>query len=166
MNSDRSPAGRIYLLCGKTGSGKTTYAMKLEQQGAVRFSLDEWMIRLYGHDMTREVFDQRVRICEGMFLDLAEMLASRGLDVVIDSGFWRREARDRARRRLAHLGIAIELLYFQVPDRVLRERLQARNAALPAGTYVISEEMFATFSAWFEAPDDSEGAVFIDSTIA
>jgi predicted kinase len=166
MISNGSPAARIYLLCGKTGSGKTTYALQLEQQGAVRFSLDEWMIRLYGHEMTREEFDQRVQICEGICFDLVETLASRGLDVVIDHGFWRRAARDRARRRLAHLGIPVELLYFQVPERLLRERLRARNASLPAGTYLITEEMFDTFSAWFEPPDDSEGAILIDSTPA
>jgi predicted kinase len=154
----KAESARIYLLCGKTGSGKTTYARRLEQQGAVRFSLDEWMIRFYGHHMSRELFDQRVRICEEMIFDLTEALVSRGVDVVIDHGFWKREARDRARRRLANTGARIELIYFQIPDRVLLERLRARNSALPAETFVITEEMFELFSSWFEPPDESEHA--------
>jgi predicted kinase len=151
----------IYLLCGKTGSGKTTYARKLEQQGAIRFSLDDWMIRLYEHPMSRELFDQRVRICEDMFFDLTEALVSRGVDVVIDHGFWKRESRDRARWRLAGAGAQVELIYLQVPDAVLLERLRARNASLPEGTFVITEEMFELFSAWFEPPDDSERAIVV-----
>jgi predicted kinase len=159
-------SARIYLLCGKTGSGKTTYSRKLEQQGAVRFSLDEWMLRFYDHPMSRELFDQRVRICEEMFFDLTEALVRRGVDVVIDHGFWKREARDRARRRLATTGARIELIFFPIPDAVLLERLRARNASLPAETFLITEEMFELFSTWFEPPDDSERAVLVTSTTA
>jgi predicted kinase len=166
MNSSDTEGTRIYLLCGKTGSGKTTYARKLEEQGAVRFSLDEWMIRFYGHHMSRELFDQRVQICEEMFFDLAEALVGRGVAVVIDHGFWKREARNHARQRLANTGAQIELVYLQVPDQVLLQRLRTHNASLPTGTFVITEEMFELFSAWFEPPDDAERAVLVTSTTA
>ncbi|WP_405002659.1 AAA family ATPase [Georgenia subflava] len=40
--------GRVHLLYGLGGSGKTTRARELCQDGrAVRLTLDEWMIRLY-----------------------------------------------------------------------------------------------------------------------
>ena len=40
----------VYLLCGLPAAGKTTLAKQLEEkQGAVRFTLDEWMIRLYDY---------------------------------------------------------------------------------------------------------------------
>jgi predicted kinase len=164
MTSARRDCVRISLLCGKPGSGKTTYARKLEQQGAVRFSIDEWMIRLYGHQMSRELFDQRMQICVDMVFDLTEALVCRGMDVVIDYGFWKREARERARRRFANTGARIELIYFQTPDPVLLQRLRARNTSLPAGTYEITEEMFEMFSAWFEPPDEAEGAILVTST--
>jgi predicted kinase len=155
-------SGRIYLLCGKTGAGKTTYARQLEEQGAIRFSLDDWMIRLYGHQMSRELFDQRVQICEEIFFDLAEAIASRGVDVVIDHGFWKRAARDRARQRFAKIGVRIELVYSRICDRVPLERLRARNAALPAGTFVITGEMFEQFSRAFEPPDDFACPIFME----
>src|SRR5205823_2219040 len=88
-------------------------------------------------------------------------LVPRGIDVVIDHGFWRRATRDRARQRLANIGARIELIYFQVSDQVLLERLRSRNASHPEGTFVITEEMFALFSTWFEPPDDSECATVV-----
>lgn len=149
---------RISLLCGKTGSGKSTYARQLEAVGAMRFSTDEWMIRLFGHHMSRELFNERLATCESMVLELAAQLAARGVDCVIDNGFWRRAARDAARALLAQAPAEIELVYFDIPDALLRERLQARNAALPAGTFEITTEMFDQFSRWFEAPEPDEQA--------
>lgn len=38
----------VHLLCGLPGAGKTTLARRLEAGlPAIRFSLDEWMLRLY-----------------------------------------------------------------------------------------------------------------------
>ena len=43
---------RLVLVCGSTGAGKTTYSMCLaEEAGAVRFSIDPWMQRLFSDDM-------------------------------------------------------------------------------------------------------------------
>jgi predicted kinase len=149
---------RISLLCGKTGSGKSSYARQLEAAGAMRFSTDEWMIRLFGHHMSRELFTERMATCESMVLDFAAQLAARGVDSVIDNGFWRRAGRDAARALLAHAPAEIELVYFDIPDAVLKERLHARNAALPEGTFEITTEMFDQFSSWFEAPEPDEHA--------
>jgi hypothetical protein len=38
----------VYLLCGLTGSGKTTYARRLEAGGAVRLSVDEEVYARHG----------------------------------------------------------------------------------------------------------------------
>ncbi len=40
-----------HLIVGFIGSGKTTFAKKLEQEiGALRFTKDEWFIRVFGND--------------------------------------------------------------------------------------------------------------------
>ena len=54
----------VHLLCGKVGSGKTTFARRLEQNGAVRYSVDDWMLRLYGAHMPRQEFDARLEMME------------------------------------------------------------------------------------------------------
>ena len=41
----------IHLICGSTGAGKTTYARELATNiGGVVFSIDEWMVTLFGED--------------------------------------------------------------------------------------------------------------------
>ncbi len=41
----------LHLVCGSTGAGKTTHALRLVQEhGALHFSIDDWMVRLFGAD--------------------------------------------------------------------------------------------------------------------
>ena len=41
----------VHLVCGSTGAGKTTHALRLVQEfGAMHFSIDDWMVRLFGPD--------------------------------------------------------------------------------------------------------------------
>ena len=75
----------VHLLCGKTGSGKTTFARQIEQErGAVALSVDPWMIRLFGQHMPRDVFDARLRVCMELLYRLSERLTQLGVDVVLD----------------------------------------------------------------------------------
>lgn len=146
----------VHLLCGKTGSGKTTFARRLEQSGAMRFSIDEWMLRLYGAHLPRKEFDARLSICLDLVLELSERLAELGVPVVIDAGFWRKEERRRARARLEQKGLRTCLHYFDVPEHELWQRLEQRNSDLPNGTFEITREMFELFSGWFEPPGADE----------
>ncbi|MEY4549562.1 MAG: hypothetical protein RL685_5757 [Pseudomonadota bacterium] len=114
--------------------------------------------------MSRELFTERLATCEAMVMELASQLAERGVDSVIDSGFRRREARELARARLASAPADLDLLYFDIPDEVLRQRLRERNAALTEGTFEITDEMFELFSSWFEppAPDERPRVIVAD----
>ncbi len=40
----------VHLLCGLPGSGKTSYAKKLETQGVARFTLDEELFKRFGRE--------------------------------------------------------------------------------------------------------------------
>lgn len=151
----------VHLLCGKTGSGKTTLARQLEGEGAVRFSLDDWIIHLYGHRMTHEEFDERVVKCMDLMLSMTEQVAARGVSVVLDCGFWKKADRRGTRTRLERLGVRVMLHYLHVPDLVLLERLAKRNRCLPAGTFEITPEMFADFSGRFESPGEDENPVVV-----
>jgi predicted kinase len=59
----------FHLVCGSTGAGKTTYSLALTQRlNGVYFSIDEWMVRLFGKDQP-EVLQlnwvmERVERCE------------------------------------------------------------------------------------------------------
>ena len=80
----------VYLICGFIGAGKTTFAKKLEEYtGAVRITKDEWSIRLIGKrilslDGYAEWDTKIIKLSR----DFAFYLAEKGIDVIMDEGFW------------------------------------------------------------------------------
>jgi predicted kinase len=149
--------GTVHLLCGKTGSGKTSFARQLEQERrAVALSVDPWMIRLFGQHMPREAFDAHSHVCMDLLFGLGERLTQLGVDVVFDWGFWSRADRDAARTRVVASGARAILYFFDTPEDVILQRLKGRNERLPRDVYEIPPEMFALFAAKFEPPGEDE----------
>jgi predicted kinase len=67
-------AGRLILLCGLAGAGKTTLAKQLEADGAVRMCPDDWLVAL-GFD----IYDKQARVSvEGLQWELSERSSSEG----------------------------------------------------------------------------------------
>ena len=123
----------IVLCCGKVGSGKSTYARRLEaEHGFLLLSADEWMLRLHGEIADREEFADKLSRCKAMIDDLALGLLERGMDVVLDSGFWTLEERAKAKALFAQAGHRVSLLYFALPDERQLANLAARNGG-PGG---------------------------------
>lgn len=145
----------VHLICGPIGAGKTTFARQLERERpALRLSIDEWMIRLFGEHMPRDLFHQRLEACLDLMYGVAERACAIGTEVVLDCGYWRREHRAAAHTRLGKL--PRELYWLEVPAAERWRRVQARNAALPPGTFEITREMFEQFEQCFEVPDPAE----------
>ncbi len=154
----RSDRPCVVLLCGLTGSGKTRLAHALERDlPALRFTVDEWMIALFGEHMPREVHDRRLAQLVAIAWDTAERAATLGVHVVLDYGFWRRTERLEAAKRARDAGATPLLVYLDVPQHELERRLAARNAAHPEGSYVITPDMLELFAGWFEPPSEDEG---------
>jgi len=147
----------IILLCGLPGAGKTTWAKARAQQGAMVFNSDEWMLRLYGPRMPREVFDARLAACNDLVYEQTNRLVALGVDVVIDGMGWKRDQRRIAIDRLRPSGVTPKLMWFDVPLDELRRRLAVRNAALPPDTFEITGAMLEQFAGWFEPPAADEG---------
>ena len=152
--------GRLVLICGLPGSGKTTTARRLATEtGGVRFCPDEWMTAL---DI--DLFDQETRAkVEALQWELAQELLALGETVIIEWGVWSRSERDVVRERARELDARVELVYLDVPTDVLWERLEVRNVEQPAGTAVISRENLLSWVDLFEAPVAEEQSLFDDS---
>lgn len=163
--SSLSPAdGRVVLMCGLAGSGKTTFSMELAAKGFERLGLDEevWArFGRYGLDYPAEAYDGHLAAARAILIEKlsSHMIASRA--VVVDSAFWSRAHRDDFKLRIAAAGRPWSLVYMKTPEAVLRARLAVRaerfdaNAALP-----IDEATFSQFLRSFQEPMD-EGQITV-----
>ncbi len=82
----------VHLLCGLNGAGKTTYARRLaEARGAVRFSLDEWLLTLHpGIRYDAPEYGPLAERGKLLIWDVAGQVLALGHDVVLDWNSWSR----------------------------------------------------------------------------
>ncbi len=155
----------VYVLCGFIGAGKTTFAKKLEEQtGAVRITKDEWLIRLIGNDPTIEGYaDYDHKLCE-LSRDVAFQLVEKGIDVILDEGFWEKEQRVELRRRIEALGAKEVLYYLETPIETIRERVVKRNVTLTKDSFRISREMLDNYLTYWQPPREDEDYVLVETS--
>ena len=93
----------LHLMVGLPCSGKTTLAKKLEHElSALRLTVDEWHIPLFGQDAEASEHDARHSLIETMLWNIASRALELGTNVILDYGLWAREEREDYRRE--HVG--------------------------------------------------------------
>ena len=128
MSTDQE-AGRLIIVCGLPGSGKTTRAKELERElRAIRFSPDEWMPHL-GSELWDSVARGHI---EEFQWKLAQNLLTLGHTVVIEWGTWGRSERDTLREGARALGAAVELDFLEAPMDVLLDRIRPAKLRVTA----------------------------------
>jgi predicted kinase len=101
----------LHLMVGLPCSGKTTLAQKLEHElAALRLTLDEWHIRLFGQDAEEPEHDARHSLIEAILWNIASRALELGTNVILDYGFWAREEREDYRLRAKQLGTSTLLI--------------------------------------------------------
>jgi predicted kinase/GNAT superfamily N-acetyltransferase len=145
--------GRLILVCGLPGSGKTTHATRLEGElQAHRLCPDDWMAAR-GID----VYDAAARArIEALQWKLAQRMLALGRTVIIEWGTWGRLERDKLREGARGLGAEVELHYLAAPVEVLFERVQRRGMEDPPITRADLEKWIASF----QEPTAEEAALF------
>ena len=153
----------MVLIVGLPGAGKTTLARRLEvERAALRFTPDEWMEALLG---VSEDNGRRWVLESQLFWGLAARALTLGVSVILDYGCWSETERDLFRELAHELGADAEIVVLDLPLDVLWKRLEARNAALPAGTFAISRQELEEFAAMFEVPSAAEVARWDRQTV-
>lgn len=148
---------KVYMIHGFIGSGKTTFAKKLEMETkAVRFTHDEWMTELYGTNPPADMFGVYHERVSKLIWGLTERLIQNGQSVILDFGFWSRKGRDEARQRTTQMGAIHQLYALSCPDSVMLGRTLARTASMPKGALEITEETFNTLRERFEPLGEDE----------
>ena len=152
------PQATVYILCGFMGAGKTTFAKKLEERtGAVRITKDEWLIRMVGNDPSIDGYEDYNRRMWELSRDVAFQLAAKGIDVIIDEGFWAKEHRDLMRRRAADVGAQPVVVYLDTPIETIRERVARRTLVPGKESFKVCEELFdALLQYWEPLGEDEE----------
>ena len=152
----------VSLICGFIGADKTTFARQLERRtGAVRITKDEWSIRLIGSDPTIPGYADWDRRIVDLSRDVAFGLAARGIDVILDEGFWARAERDALRRRAADVGADAVVYYLATPIATIRERVAARNANLSGDAFAIGPELLEGYLALWQPPGADEEVILV-----
>ena len=147
----------VYLICGFIGAGKTTFAKKLEEEtGAVRITKDEWSIRLIGNDPTIDGYAQWDQKIIGLSRDFAFYLAEKGIDVIMDEGFWAKEEREELKRRIHAVGVKAVMYYVETPIEMIWERVAGRNNFLTKDSFKISREMLDNYLRYWQPPSEDE----------
>ncbi len=152
----------LNVIFGPSGAGKTTYAQAFaRRERAVAFILDEWMARLFGPDIPRQVeYDwlvERVGRAEGQIWSTVAAVMSTGTSVVLDLGLMRRADRDRIRQIAEGAELPIQWHYVTAPPEARRARVAERTKVHGAAFALqVTADMFEFVEGVFEEPDAAE----------
>lgn len=151
----------VYLICGFIGAGKTTFSKKLaEETGAIRVTKDEWMVKIFGNKApNREDFSVLDTNVANLAIKFALELAGRGVDVILDEGYWVRSQRDELKERIEQIGARWVLYYVETPMEEMKERVVNRTINPGKESFEISEEMFDSYVKYWQPPTTDEGFV-------
>ena len=147
----------MHLLAGLNAAGKTTLARRLQRSlPAVRFTLDEWMLRLHGLSYEHADYPAAAAACREVIWDTAVQVLKTGTPVILDWNLWSRERRAEWVSRAADVGAPCVLHYLKVPlsTALERGRMRADGTA-----HRLSPDAIRHLAALFEPPTDWEGFV-------
>ncbi len=148
--------GRIFLMSGLSGSGKSTVARRLSRQlsqeyqaihirsDAVRKHLGGVNLHqqggdeLYTPEMTARTYDR--------LLKLGLLLADQGYSVILDAKYDRQTVRLNAIAATQLHQIPLQILHCHAPLEVLEQRVQTRTGDITDATLsVLAQQIFEAF---------------------
>lgn len=157
---------KVYMLCGKICSGKSTHSQVLRaEHKAVILSVDEITLALFGQD-AGDKLDYYVEKSEEYLYEKSLEIIESGIDVILDWGFWTKRERDFAREFYGSRNIPFEFHYISISDEEWYRRLEKRNQAVlekKTRAYFVDEGLAKKFKAIFEVPEvDEKNLIFIE----
>lgn len=126
-------AGRLWMMSGLSGSGKTTIARQLApEQGAIHLRSDAVRKHLagiavdetgpdeiYTPEMSQKTYER--------LLELGSLLASQGWSVILDAKYDQQAFREAVIQEAEQNHLPLQILYCDAPMTVLRDRVAQRD---------------------------------------
>lgn len=150
----QAPAPRLVITHGLSASGKSTWSQhRLEQEDIIRLRSDVMRKRLAGlgplessHSAPGQGIYQpdQTRATYQALAQQAEMLLGAGHSVLIDATFLERPYRDLLREVARRQGASFQLVTFQVPPEILRQRIVARKQGPSEANLAVLERQLAS----------------------
>jgi len=153
----------LIIVCGLTGTGKTTLASALaEQLGFERLSSDivrkelagvapgERRFEPFGRGIYREDFTEKTY---GELLGRGETLLKAGRSVILDATFSRAAHREQAIKAARKRGALFHIIVCEADEAVIRRRLAERSEGAPSdsdGRWEIYEQQRERYEAFLE----------------
>ncbi|NEQ33186.1 MAG: AAA family ATPase [Leptolyngbya sp. SIO4C5] len=144
--------GRIFVMSGLSGSGKTTAARQLAQQtGAVHLRSDAVRKHLAGVPLTERGGDEiyTAEMSQKTYdrlLDLGIRLAQRGYPVILDAKYDRQARRQSVIAQAEAKQIPLQILYCDTPKAIMQQRLQQRtNDIADATSDILAQQSMEPF---------------------
>ena len=152
----------VHLVIGSTGAGKSTFARKLaDDTQSVRFTMDEWMVRLYRDDKPEDAnahwFMERIARITEQIWEMTLQLHARGTSVVLEIGLTQKIDRETFYTRIREADIPLRLYMVDATPEVRWARVEARNQA-QGETYSlqVTRGMFEFVEGMWEPPAADE----------
>jgi predicted kinase len=160
MARNQNSQPTVYIICGFIGAGKTTFAKKLAREtGALRITKDEWMVRIFGNTPVKENFATLDHNVTQLARDVAFQLVERGIDIILDEGYWAKSHRDELKDRIEKAGAQWMMYYVNTPLEEMKQRVLKRTRNPDKESFEISEEMFDGYVKYWQPPTEEEGFV-------
>lgn len=152
------------MLCGRIGSGKTTYAKVLQREKKmVVLSCDDFVLAVNNDLSKRHEIQENISL---QLFDLAKQIWHSGVSVILDFGFWYKEQRKNIKRKFEMEGIKVELYYCKCDINQTNFRITERNNKIlqhKAKGYIIDLKLKAELDDKFDEPDEDEVDVVVEN---
>lgn len=125
---------------------------------ALRFTLDEWMIRLYpGLSLDDPAYGGRADAVRELIWDMAAQGLRHGLDVILDWNFWSAARRRWAVSRSTAAGATVVLHWLTTGEDDATQRALRRGVDGEGYFHEIDRQGNEHLASLIETPTESEG---------
>lgn len=161
----------VFALHGFIGSGKSTIARAIEDKyGAVLFVPDIWTRTMLGSDPPEQIYRPALQGLMSLFQEQWIRIASLGLPVILDYGFWTLSERESLREICLKYSLPLSIIRLDSNYEELWSRIERRNQEIlnkkDAENVLITRDTFDLFFTNFnEAKLDEPNIVSIGSIL-